>query len=173
MTLLKSFNPFAIACVAATTLLLSACGSSTTVADIPENYSGNYSGTVRNQSGANDLATLTLIQQSTTQTNPEGNNNSTPVTTITLTGFLVISPSTSCQISVQISEGTANANSVILELGTSTSTTEEGDETTTTNSNSGSLALSGGGRTLTGNIAYTGVVPAGCPTPGGAAVFRR
>lgn len=150
------------------TLLLAACGGSTTVADTPSNFSGNYRGTVNNQDGSSSPATLNLIQSSATT-----GTGDTAVTTVTIRGILVINPSNVCEVSTDISEGTANNNSIIIELGSTTVTDGTGEDAVTNTSDSGDLALTASGRNLTGSIRFTPEPPAGCPKPGGAVIFRR
>lgn len=149
-------------------ILIAGCGSSTTVADSPNNFSGNYTGTVNNQIGGSDPATLNLIQSSSTT-----GTGDAAVTTITIRGLLIVNPGNSCEVSVDITEGTANNNSIIIELGSSTVQEASGDDNVVTNtSDSGDLALTASGRTLTGNIRFT--APVGeCERPSGAVVFRR
>lgn len=149
------------------TLLVAACGGSTTVGDSPSNFSGNYRGTVNNQNGTSSPATLNLIQSSATT-----GTGDTAVTSVTIRGLLVVNPSDICEVSVDISEGTANNNSIIIELGSSTAQNANGDNVVTNTTDSGDLALTASGRTLTGNIRFT--APVGdCPRPSGAVVFRR
>ena len=151
-------------------MLIAGCGGSTTVADSPENFSGNFTGTVSNQDGSSSPATLNLIQSSATT----GTGDDT-VTTVTLAGLLVISPGDECQVSVDISQGTANNNSIIIELGTSSSTTGTGDDAITNITDSGNVALTASGNDLTGNISFIGVINEEdeCPRPGGSVIFRR
>ncbi len=156
-----------LAAVALMALLITGCGGSTTVADVPNNFSGNYTGTVNNQRGGSDPATLNLIQSSSTT-----GTGDAAVTTITVRGFLVISPSTTCEVSIDITEGTANINSIILTLGSSTVTNENGDDVETTTTDSGDMALTSSGNALTGNIRFTGDVN-NCPRPSGAVSFFR
>ena len=149
-------------------MMMVGCGSSTTVADSPNNFSGNYSGTVNNQDGSTSPATLNLIQSSSTT-----GTGDDVTTTVAIRGLLVINPSTACQVSTDILEGTANNNSIIIELGSTTVTDGTGEEATTNTSDSGDLALTSSGGTLSGNLRFVPDVPDGCAQPGGSAFFRR
>ncbi len=158
-----------LAAVALMALLITGCGGSTTVADVPNNFSGNYTGTVNNQAGGSDPATLNLIQSSSTT-----GTGDAAVTTITIRGLLVIRPSDICEISIDITEGTANTNSIIVTLGSSTTTNGSGDDAVTNTSDSGDMALTASGNALSGNIRYTPDIENGsCPRPSGAVSFFR
>lgn len=149
-------------------MIIAGCGSSTTVADSPNNFSGNYSGTVGNQDGGSDPATLNLIQSSSTT-----GTGDDVTTTVAIRGLLVVNPGDSCEVSVDITEGTANNNSIIIELGSSTAQSVNGDNTVTNTTDSGDLALSASGNTLTGNIRFTAAIADDCLRPSGNVVFRR
>lgn len=150
-------------------MMMVGCGSSTTVADSPNNFSGNYSGTVGTQDGAPFPATLNLIQSSATT-----GTGDTAVTTVTLRGLLVINPGDRCGVSVDISEGIANNNSIIIELGSSTTQSTTGENNTVTNTtDSGDLALTASGNRLRGSLSFTPDPLPDCRKIGGAVVFQR
>lgn len=149
-------------------LLIVGCGGSTTVADTPNNFSGNYQGTVNNQGGGAYPATLNLIQSSAST--GTGNN---VVTTVVIRGLLIINPSATCEFSIDITQGIVSNNSIIIELGTTTSTSVSGDDVVITQSDSGDMGLTASGNTLRGNIRFTPNPPAGCLKPSGTVIFQR
>jgi len=153
--------------------LLAACGGSVTVADVPDNFTGSYSGTVNGFP-----ATLSIVQTTSTTTE----NNQT-VTTQAFTGTISVNTNSgavptatsddpNCSYAETLSQGSSAGTSVSLS----------GEEVT--------VSLNRSGPTLTGSVTYTGDPitfdddkgtpgdttdddPIGCPLPNGVATFRR
>ncbi len=147
--------------------LMAAC-SDVTVPDLPDNFTGSYSGTVT-AAGNTYPATLSLVQVAET-TETDG----TRVTTTKVSGSMsvnTVSGLTSsftnpdCTYSMQLEQGSVTANSV----------TASGDEVTVSLTRNGSL--------LTGSVLFTGTAETftdtgadsstTCPKPDGAVSFTR
>ena len=143
--------------------LLASCGGSTTAADIPDNFTGSYSGTV----GA-DAANLTILQSQGGQTTTTGTDGSTtPATTgaqQSFSGSISIRTEDDCTYSISLDSGALSANGISLS----------GEDI--------SVSLVRNGRQLTGSVTYTGS-PADrdggedeeegdCELPSGGAIFQ-
>lgn len=147
---------------------LAACGGSTTVAGLPDNFTGAYSGTVQNFP-----ATLSIVQTTTTS-----NENGSNTTTTEFRGGISVNtnsastvPDPDCTYNIDLTTGSSTAAGVSLS----------GENITVSLARSGSaltgaVTFTGDAEMFTGdddNNPMTAERPVDCPTFSGAARFTQ